>query len=146
MECIWIVHQQNALSDLKELRHDLDGHCLCEVPLPWWHHQMELFSALLALCAGNSPATGEFPAQRPVRQSFDVFYDLHLNKRFSEESRGWWFESPSRSYDVIVMPSHRAMLSISSNGDTISPNRTFWVTIYDCSTHSSLWYHHIMTS
>ena len=26
----------------------------------WWHHQMETFSALLALCAGNSPVTGEF--------------------------------------------------------------------------------------
>ena len=26
----------------------------------WWHHQMETFSALLALCAGNSPTTGEF--------------------------------------------------------------------------------------
>ena len=27
----------------------------------WWRHQMEAFSALLALCAGNSPVTGEFP-------------------------------------------------------------------------------------
>ena len=27
---------------------------------------MESFSALLAICAGNSPVTGEFPAQRPV--------------------------------------------------------------------------------
>ena len=32
----------------------------------WWRHQMETFSALLALCAGNAPVTGEFPAQRPV--------------------------------------------------------------------------------
>ena len=39
----------------------------------WWRHQMETFSALLALCAGNSPMTGEFPAQRPVTRSFDVF-------------------------------------------------------------------------
>ena len=27
----------------------------------WWRHQMETFSALLALCAGNSPVPGEFP-------------------------------------------------------------------------------------
>ena len=40
----------------------------------WWHHQMETFSALLAICAGNSPVTGEFPVQRPVKQSFDVFF------------------------------------------------------------------------
>ena len=32
---------------------------------PWWLHQRETFSALLALCAGNSPVTSEFPAQRP---------------------------------------------------------------------------------
>ena len=36
----------------------------------WWRHQMETFSALLAICAGNSPVTGEFPAQRPVTWSF----------------------------------------------------------------------------
>ena len=44
----------------------------------WWRHQMELFSALLALCVSNSPVTGEFPAQRPVTRSFDVFFDLRL--------------------------------------------------------------------
>ena len=27
----------------------------------WWRHQMEIFSALLAICAGNSPITGLFP-------------------------------------------------------------------------------------
>ena len=37
---------------------------------------METFPALLALCAGISPAPGEFPAQRPVTWSFDVFFDL----------------------------------------------------------------------
>ena len=49
----------------------------------WWRHQMETFSALLAICAGNSPVTGEFPAQRPVTRSFDVFFDLRLNKRLN---------------------------------------------------------------
>ena len=37
------------------------------VEIPWWRHQMETFSELLAICAGNSPVTGEFPAQRPWR-------------------------------------------------------------------------------
>ena len=41
---------------------------------------MDTFFALQAICAGNSPVTGEFPAQRPVTQSFDVFFDLRLNK------------------------------------------------------------------
>ena len=49
-----------------------------------WRHQMETFSALLALCAGNSPVTGEFPAQRPVTRSFDILFDLRLNKRLSK--------------------------------------------------------------
>ena len=57
---------------------------------------METFSALLTICAGNSPMTGEFPAQRPVTQSCDVFFDLRLNKRLSKQSWGWWFKTPSR--------------------------------------------------
>ena len=58
---------------------------------------METFSALLAICAGNSPVTGEFPAQRPVTRGFDVFFDLRLNKRLSKQSWGRWFETLSRS-------------------------------------------------
>ena len=61
----------------------------------WWRHQMETFSALLAICAGNSPVPGEFPTQRPVTGSFDVFFDLCLNKRLRKQSRGWWFETLS---------------------------------------------------
>ena len=62
----------------------------------WWRYQMETFSALLAICAGNSPVSGEFPAQRPVTR-FDVFFDLRLNKRLSKHWWGWWFETPSWS-------------------------------------------------
>ena len=58
---------------------------------------METFSALLAICAGDSPVTGEFPSQRPVTQSFYVFFDLRQNKLLSKQSWGWWFEKPSRS-------------------------------------------------
>ena len=59
----------------------------------WWRHQMETFSALLALFAGNSPV----PAQRPVTRSFDVFFYLRLNRRLSKQPWGWWFETPSWS-------------------------------------------------
>ena len=64
--------------------------------ITWWRHEMETFFALLAICAGNSPVPGVFHAQRPVTPSFDVFFDLRLNKRLSKQSWGWWFESPSR--------------------------------------------------
>ena len=60
---------------------------------PWWRHQTETFSALLAICAGNSPVPGEFTTQR---RSFDVFFDLRLNRRLSKESKGWRLETLSR--------------------------------------------------
>ena len=49
---------------------------------------------------------GEFPTQRPVTRSFDVYFDLRLNKRLCKQSRGWWFETllcPLAHYDVTVM-------------------------------------------
>ena len=66
-------------------------------PGPWWRHQIEPFSALLTLCAGNSPVTDGFPSQRPVARSFDVFFDLRPNKRLSKQSRRRWFETPRHS-------------------------------------------------
>ena len=71
------------------------GWCGCNST--WWRHQMGTFSALLAFCEGSPPVTGEFPSQRPVTRSFDVFFDPRLNKRLSKQWRHWWFESPSRS-------------------------------------------------
>ena len=59
----------------------------------WWHNQMETFATLQVLCAGSSPVTGGFPAQRPVTWSFDVFFDLRLNKLLSKQLWGWWFET-----------------------------------------------------
>ena len=56
---------------------------------------METFSVLFAICVGNSPVPDEFPAQRPVTHSFDVFFDLRLNKRLNKQSWGWWFETLS---------------------------------------------------
>ena len=49
------------------------------------------------LCAGNSPVTGEFPALRPVTRSFDVLFDMRLDKRLSKQSCGWWFKTSSHS-------------------------------------------------
>ena len=49
------------------------------------------FFALLDICAGNSPISGEFPAQRPVTRRFHIFIDLHLNTRLGKQLQGWWF-------------------------------------------------------
>ena len=51
-------------------------------------------SALLAPSAGNSPVTCEFSSQKPMTRSFDVFFDLGLNKRLNKHFRRWWFETP----------------------------------------------------
>ena len=65
---------------------------------------MEIFSALLAICAGNSPVPGEFPAQGPVTWSFDVFFlsafELNgwVNNREAGDLRRYRLH-----YDVTVM-------------------------------------------
>ena len=55
-----------------------------------------IFRVTGPLC-GVFTGPGEFPTQRPVTQSFDVFFDLRLNKRLSKQSWGWWFETLSSS-------------------------------------------------
>ena len=70
----------------------------------WWRHQMVTFSALLALCAGNSPVAGEFPAQRPVTRSFNVIFELRLRKGYNREAGH--LRRHRAHYDVIVM-AHR---------------------------------------
>ena len=62
----------------------------------WWHHGPALLR-VTGLCAGNSPVTGEFPAQRPVTRSFDASFDLRLHKHLRKQSWSWWFETPSSS-------------------------------------------------
>ena len=112
----------------------------------WWPSQMETFSALLAICAGNSPVTGEFPAQRPVTQSFDVFFDLHL-KRLSKHLWDWWFETqshplwchcnvaeaqwsiyPSKDLFVIDVQIHGNILTLDTTYNSGSPHKVpiFW--------------------
>ena len=44
----------------------------------------------------RSTVTGEFPAQMPAMRSFEVFFDLRLNKRLSKQWRDWLFETQSR--------------------------------------------------
>ena len=72
----------------------------------WWRHQMETFSALLAICAGNSPVTAEFPAQRPLTRSFDVFFDLCRINGWVNNREAGDLRRNRAHYDVIVMYLH----------------------------------------
>ena len=56
-----------------------------------------IFRVTGPLC-GEFTGPGEFPTQRPVTRSFDVFFDLRPNKRLSKQWRGWWFETLSRPF------------------------------------------------
>ena len=57
---------------------------------------------LLDLCTGNSSVPGEFPSQKPVTQSFDVFFDLRNRESGDLRHHG-------AHYDVIVM--HESFIS-----------------------------------
>ena len=69
----------------------------------WCRHQMKTFSALLAICAGNSPVTGEFHAQGPVTRSFNVFFDLRLINGWVNNREAGDLRIYRVHYDVIVM-------------------------------------------
>ena len=64
---------------------------------------METFSALLAICAGNSPVTGEFPAQRPVTPSFDIFFICAWINGWVSNVEAGYLRRHRAHYDVIVM-------------------------------------------
>ena len=93
-----------------------------------WKH----FSRYWPFVRGNSPVPGEFLTQRPVTRSFDVFFDLRLNKRLSKQSWGWWLETLSHArHDVIVM-SWLAVISQRSNCDTVL-HKAPLLKIFQCS-------------
>ena len=64
---------------------------------------METFSALLAICAGNSPVPGEFPAQKPMTRSFDVFFDLRSINDWVNNGEAGDLRRTCAHYDAIVM-------------------------------------------
>ena len=76
----------------------------------WWRHQMETFSASLALCAGNSPVPVNSPHKGQWRGALTFFMICALNKRLSKKSQGWWFETLTRS-----LWRHCNVVSLSSN-------------------------------
>ena len=65
-------------------------------PLTWWRHQMETFSALLAICGGihRSPVNSPHKGQWRGALTFPLIW---LNRQLSKQSWGWWFETPSCS-------------------------------------------------
>ena len=73
-----------------------------------WKH----FPRYWPFVGGDSPATGEFLAQRPVTRSFNVFFDLRLNKHLSKQSWEWWFETASSSLWLQCNETHSGSLML----------------------------------
>ena len=70
--------------------------CQAYIFSSWWRRQMEKNSALLPICAGNPSVPGEFPSQRPVRRSFDVFKKLYhclRKKKYREPNKERFWHS-----------------------------------------------------
>ena len=62
--------------------------------LAWWPNDLETFSVLRALCEGILQVAGGSPHKGPVTRSFDVLFDIGLNKLLNKQSNGRWFELP----------------------------------------------------
>ena len=80
------LNKHKCINILKTYFWKLSQNIPSEIVTPFIHDDVIKFSALLAINAENSPATGEFPAQRPVTGIFDVFFDLRLDKQLSKQS------------------------------------------------------------
>ena len=84
----------------------------------WWRHQMETFSALLALCVEISPVTDKFSSQRPVARSFNVFFDLGLNIRLSKHRGTGDLIRHRAYYDLTVVSYFELMVIYWTHEDT----------------------------
>ena len=69
----------------------------------WLRHQIETFSTLLALCAGNSPVTGEIPSQRQVARNFDIFFVCAWTNGWVNNRNASDLRRHRAHYDVTVM-------------------------------------------
>ena len=79
--------------------------------------------SLLALCAGNSPVTGEFPAQRPVTQSFDVFLICAWINAWANNHEAGDLRRHRAHYDAIVMNIETITFGVGwiTNAEIITP-------------------------
>ena len=85
-----------------------------------------IFRVTGPLCA-EFTGPGDFPTQRPVTRSFDIFFDLRLNKRLSKQPWGWWFETLSwslwRHYnDFTILVATKYVPQVNSVTFTIRTN------------------------
>ena len=83
------IHERNAVTSLTHFAKIIGTYAYNTMT----SSNGNIFRVTGPLC-GEFTGPGEFPTQRPVARSFDVFFDLRLNKRLSKQSWGWWLRRP----------------------------------------------------
>ena len=99
---------------------------------PWFRHhhddviKWEHFPRYWPLCE-EFTGPGEFPAQKPVTRSFDVFFDLCLNNGWVNNHEAGDLRRHRAHYDVSVMTSSAILIHIvySTKGTS-----KVWPTLY----------------
>ena len=76
------LHTQHPYEERKYIWQRVRIHFIfspfCLVIWSWWGDDVHAYSAILVLCVGNPLFAGGFPAQTPVKQSFDGFINVKL--------------------------------------------------------------------
>ena len=99
----------------------------------WWCHQMEAFSALLALCVGNLPVTSKFPTQRAIHAYSDIFWVwVHISLKTKNQMTG-----DLRLHDVHMTSSYWSCSNLAQNctcidndtNNNINSHQNFFVNI-----------------
>ena len=96
-----------AYAAMKDIGHRKNWHWPKQYP--WWRHQMEIFSAFLAICAGNSPVPVNSPHKGQWRGALMfslicVWINDWVNNREAGDVRRY-----RGHYDVIVMRINRGL-------------------------------------
>ena len=86
---------ENYPQEHRDMQHAVYTH----ISLSFFHDdviQWKYFPRYWPFVRGIHRSSVNSPHKRPVTRSFDVFFDLHPNKRLSKHLWRWWFEPPSR--------------------------------------------------
>ena len=66
----------------------------------WWHHDMEMLSALWPLCTSH----WKIPfAKGQWCRTLMLLCFINLSKMLNDLLNWWWFQAPWRSYDLVVL-------------------------------------------
>ena len=70
---------------------------ICYTGMLHWHWENHMHDDVIRWkhFPRNWPFVRGIHRPGPVTRSFDVFFDLRLNKRLNKQPWGWWFETPS---------------------------------------------------